>query len=191
MSEQEFEFEKVTTRGGDGGSSFIYSGEKYSKDDITFAAVGDIDELSSALGLGRSWLDQYAADTQLGPVLEGIQQELISLGGLVATAPNHENYALIPPIHEDSWRRIETLQKDLMSRTTIGDRFILPGEHEGSARLDMARSICRRAERTLVSFIRTRYRTDLYDCQRYLNRISDYLFVLARYVEQTCAPHSS
>ncbi|MFP4509469.1 MAG: cob(I)yrinic acid a,c-diamide adenosyltransferase [Spirochaetota bacterium] len=187
MSVQEFEFEKVTTRGGDGGNSTIYSGERYSKDDITFASVGDIDELSSALGLARSWLDRHAASENLGAVVESIQKDLISLGGLVATSPAHENYALIPEINESSWRRIEDLQKKAMAVTRIGDRFILPGDHEGSSRLDMARSICRRAERTLVSFIRSRYRSDLYDCQKYLNRVSDYLFVLGRYVEQHCA----
>ncbi|TVQ25185.1 MAG: cob(I)yrinic acid a,c-diamide adenosyltransferase [Spirochaetaceae bacterium] len=183
----EFEFEKVTTRGGDGGSSSIYSGERYSKDDITFSSVGDIDEFSSALGLARSWLATAAPHTGLAEIVEGIQRDLISVGGLVATAPGHENYALIPPIDEKSWRRIEDLQKGIMPKTAIGDRFILPGEHEGSARLDMARSVCRRAERTLVSFIRVRYRTDLYECQRYLNRVSDYLFILGRYVEQHCA----
>lgn len=91
--------------------------------------------------------------------------------------------------HTQAQQKLAELERSeawLLSRITTEGRFIIPGDSPESASLDYARALCRRAERALVSVIRSREqpRPDLHECQHYINRLSDWLFVLARYVEQ-------
>ncbi len=176
------EFELVTTRGGDRGESGYYSGERRRKDDLVFAALGDIDETNSAIGVARAALNA-ARNDDFG-LLE-LQRRLLRLSSMVATSPGHELYAAFDHIGDSDVTALERRQRELLAVTRIDPVFVLPGSSGVSAAVDLARSVCRRAERTLVAVIRERARHDLHLCQNYLNRLSDYLFILARHVDQT------
>ena len=170
-------FDQVTTRGGDRGDSFIYSGEKKIKSDLVFEVLGDLDELNSYLGIVRN-LDLRHDH------IPKIQEKILNLSSQIATTPCSEHYKAIKKISEQDVSRIESWQKGLMSMVEILPKFILPGEKNlKSAHIDFSRTLCRRSERHLVGLIREQSRKDLYPCQIYLNRLSDYLFILARYEE--------
>jgi cob(I)alamin adenosyltransferase len=173
------EFESVTTRGGDTGESTLYSGERARKDDIAFAVLGDLDELNSFLGLLK-----LAVPVQMAPFIDGVQSSLIQLSSIVATNPRSESYGALKQLTEDDVIRLERFQDDLMKTTVIEPRFVNPGTNEPSARADVCRTVARRAERNLVSFIRDRGRHDLHVAQHFVNRLSDVCFVIARYLEQ-------
>lgn len=173
------EFERVTTRGGDTGDSSLYSGERRGKDDRIFAALGDVDELQSALGVARA----HISDDVSARFFYDIQKVLVRLGAQVATSPSSELYATFREIGEEDIEGLESQMRSLMDRTEIPDAFVMAGSSPASAFVDMARSVARRAERSVVAIIRSGYMTHLYAAQRYLNRLSDYLFVAARHLD--------
>ena len=158
---------KIVTRTGDDGSTGLASGDRIAKDQTRVAALGDVDELNSAIGV----LLAEALPTDIRDALLGIQHDLFDLGGELSL-PGH---ALISTAH---LARIE----DLVTRFNAGlpslKEFVLPGGTRPAALAHMARTICRRAERTLVALAR---QEELPPLQvQYLNRLSDLLFVLAR-----------
>lgn len=167
----------VTTRGGDRGESSLYSGERLRKDDFIFEVLGDIDELSSNLGIVRSL-------SQLPEILD-IQKHLLAMGAQIATSRNSPNYPSVPKIDREDVNLLEERERTLLERTPISSSFISPGDSLISAHMDVARTLARRCERRMVTLIRDRLRSDLIESQRYLNRLSDYLFILARHWEQT------
>lgn len=176
MFEKEIEFDMVTTKGGDKGESFLYDGTKRRKDDFLFETVGDLDELNSFLGIVR-------AKTGLKEIQQ-IQQNILVIGSMVATPVNSEQYKEIPKFDEREITKIEKIEKKLLKKTSIKPVFVTPGENEIAAYIDIARSITRRCERRIVKVIRDLHLFDLKECQIYINRLSDYLFVLARKHEQ-------
>jgi len=168
-------FDLVTTRGGDKGDSFLYSGEKRPKFDDIFHVLGDLDELNSFLGVVRN-LD---LDVKCIP---SIQRNILAISSLIATNPKSETYKELFQITDASVEWLEMIQYSLMEDANIPQKFILPGEKKSyTAYIDIARSIARRCERGLVEVVRSQRRTDLYTCEKYLNRLSDLLFVIARY----------
>ena len=180
------EFQQITTRGGDRGDSSLYNGERRAKDEAVFECLGDIDELSSWLGLVKNGL--LAAHAEAAAVLEGVQKRLILLMGEVATprsAPLYHRIEHLQPADVD-W--LEHEEESLLARTEIPPRFVLPGSTELSARTDIARSVGRRAERSLVRCIRREGMIHLTEGQHFLNRLSDYLFILARNIEGRVTP---
>jgi cob(I)alamin adenosyltransferase len=170
-----FEFEKVTTRGGDRGMTSLYNGERLAKDDPVFELLGDLDELNSWLGMVRASLPERESGT-----IRTVQQRLLVIGSEVATPKNDPLYREIPHLGEADLEALELAERELLDRTTIAPRFILPGDSPESALADLARTVCRRAERKMVSHIRSRGAVHLASGQVYLNRLSDFLFVLAR-----------
>jgi cob(I)alamin adenosyltransferase len=181
------DFEMVTTKGGDGGKTALYSGEFLPKDDAHFRVLGDVDELSSWLGVCRHAGLAAAAVRQI----HGAQQLLYRLMSVVATDPrNAEAYAGLKPPTEADVVELEHWEKAWLDQAAIEPRFVIPGEANlASAQLDYARTLARRAERSLVGFIHEigaaqSNAPDLYLCQKYLNRLSDWLFVLARHADQ-------
>lgn len=173
---KKLEFELVTTRGGDKGESFTYDGDKKVKYDIIFETVGDLDELNSYLGIVRNlpirkekWVTE-------------IQNRILNLSSQVATDPKSELYKEFNHIEERDIDNLEKLQSKLMKDAHIPQKFILPGEKKDyTAHIDVARTIARRCERNIVKLIRENSRIDLFECQRYLNRLSDFLFTMGRY----------
>lgn len=189
---KEYEFEMVTTKGGDTGESSLYSEEREVKSSSIFEAVGDLDELNSYFGIIRASLEGSTIKTgmfrsfKLPSEIRDIQKDIMDISSLIATNPSSELYIKLRKIDEKSIVKTEKREIALMKHTEISDQFIIPGDSGlASTQIDYARAITRRCERSIVSVIRERGRTDLIDCQRYLNRLSDFLFILARFVEQS------
>ncbi|OHE41543.1 MAG: hypothetical protein A2Y16_05595 [Tenericutes bacterium GWF2_57_13] len=169
---------KITTKRGDTGVSATYSNELLPKDSLLFDVLGDLDELSSALGV--AW-HRFPCET-----VKTIQTVLQAIGSLVATNPetDGDRYRALRPISEDYVRMLEEEGDRRLQGSPLQAKFYLPGSEgsEAGSFYDLARAIARRAERTLVRFIRSAGRNDLYPSLKYLNRLSDYLFAMSRTV---------
>lgn len=158
---------------GDAGETAIIGGTKISKDDLRMDAIGTIDELNSLLGLVISSSD----DSGIVVPLTKIQKTLFVIGTELATekpAPSKINSPLIGEIES----LIDSFSVELASLV----HFILPGGCQTASLLHHARTVCRRAERRLVSFSKKRQITP--EILKYLNRLGDLLFVMARYVNR-------
>jgi cob(I)alamin adenosyltransferase len=186
------EFDMITTRGGDGGKSGLFGGERRFKSEQVFSVLGDIDELVSFLGMVRTLardpaFARDAADTEL----REIQKALQDISAVIATPVSSINK--IKPLGktDEQWTsylvklldRLEEIEKSYIGAISLNG-FIIPGSNELSARFDVARTICRRAERQMVDYIRNLSTDYLRLAQNYLNRLSDCLFVYARHIEQ-------
>ena len=184
----EIPFNQITTRGGDGGEATLFDGERRVKTDLAFQALGDLDELTSWIGVVRSrHRDEWPGRLiDLDTELRDAQEVVSRISALVACGPSSPHHSRLVPVDEAVVRELEVRESRLLRHTTIDPVFVVPGDHDSSAEIDYARAICRRCERTLVAVIRTSGvpRPDLHGGQHYLNRLSDYLFILARYVEQ-------
>lgn len=167
---------QVTTKLGDKGYSSNYVQEKYRKDNILFDVLGTNDELSSWLGLTYHY-------SQYEPILK-FQSALQSMNTLIATNPDadHPNAKLTQTFNEEALKFLEDEEQRLLLEKPIEARFVLPGSEASltGAYFDMSRSVCRRAERKIVKFIAETKREDLWLALKYINRLSDLLFVLAR-----------
>ncbi|MCW5576717.1 MAG: cob(I)yrinic acid a,c-diamide adenosyltransferase [Burkholderiales bacterium] len=158
---------KIVTRTGDDGSTGLSSGDRVGKDHRRVAAMGDVDELNSAIGvLLAEELPQAVCDA-----LTGIQHDLFDLGGELSL-PGH---ALVGEMH---LLRIEGLIGAFNGELPPLREFVLPGGTRAAALAHVARTVCRRAERTLVALAGEEAIGPL--PVQYLNRLSDLLFVLAR-----------
>lgn len=159
---------KIYTRTGDKGTTGLGDGSRVAKDDARIEAIGDIDEVNSWLGLLNS---ELGTDDPLTPVFTEIQQVLFNLGGELSV-PGYELVTTEQVVYLE--QQLDELNADLPPLTD----FILPGGSRAASTCHLARAVCRRAERQLVSLARdTEVRSE---CQQYLNRLSDLLFVTAR-----------
>jgi cob(I)alamin adenosyltransferase len=158
---------KIYTRGGDAGHTSLFGGSRVAKNDPLIEAYGTVDELNSVIGVVRAvW-----PSGPLEPPLALIQADLFDLGAFLASP---EATALNVPSS-----RIDELERDIdamESELAPLRNFILPGGSLPAAHLHVARTVCRRAERLVVA-LGERYAEVI----RYLNRLSDYLFVAARF----------
>ena len=175
---------KIYTRTGDEGDTGLFGGGRVPKDHVRVEAYGAVDELNAALGLA---IVPLAADgePELVGRLRRVQEDLFAIGAdLAAPAPEDGggNRAHIPPLPADRIPEMEGWMDAAEERLEPLRDFILPGGTEGAARLHLARTVCRRAERRVVALARVA-RVDP-TVVRYLNRLSDLLFVLARAVNQ-------
>lgn len=179
---RDISFEMVTTKGGDMGETSLYNGERRRKDDLVMNVVGDLDELGSFLGLARAGLNNCGRNKESEFILE-IQKTLFVIGGEAATPENDKLFKKISRLEEKQILLLEKEEKRLLKITSIKPLFIPAGENTVSASVDVARAVCRRAERHMVGLIRERGLSYLGTGQRYLNRLSDLLFILARSLE--------
>jgi cob(I)alamin adenosyltransferase len=166
---------KIYTKTGDQGQTGLFGGARVSKAHARVDAYGDVDELNCALGAVRV----HAGDARAGALLLAIQSELFALGAELARDPSKSVDLGIALIEERDVQRLEAaideLERDLAPLKT----FILPGGNAEAALLHLARATCRRAERKLVRLAETEsIRPELL---RYVNRLSDLLFVMARH----------
>jgi cob(I)alamin adenosyltransferase len=161
---------RIYTRTGDDGTTGLADGSRAPKDDLRIAAYGTVDELNAVVGMAR----QELAGEEPDPLLARIQNELFDLGADLAT-PGAEGGLRITP---DQVRALEAAIDGANERLQPLESFVLPGGSALSARLHLARTVCRRAERALVSLAR-RDPINLHGLH-YLNRLSDLFFVLAR-----------
>ena len=160
---------KIYTRGGDAGETSLFGGERVRKSAPRVAAYGEVDELNSVLGVARAELE--AAD--LRAMLETIQSSLFDLGGELATRGAAR-------LDESQVKALEATIDHCNESLAPLKSFVLPGGGRVSALLHVARTVCRRAERDVLRLMRV---DDLGPGPlRYLNRLSDLLFVLSRWI---------
>lgn len=172
---------KIYTRTGDTGDTMLYGSGRVRKDDVRVEAMGTVDELNAALGVARMELARSdTAPADLEPLVAQVQHRLFDLGAELAT-PNPAGHDT--NLVNDSHVAILEAAIDRFDAELAPLReFILPGGVPAAAQLHLARCVCRRAERRLISLMgREPVRGELL---RYLNRLSDLLFVLARTMNQ-------
>jgi cob(I)alamin adenosyltransferase len=160
---------RIYTRTGDEGETGLFGGGRVSKDHLRVEAYGTLDEVNSTLGLLAAHLDGALAD-----VVRGIQRTLFDIGAELATPEPGRVPALNPDATAALERQIDQWEGGLEPLRT----FILPGGSAPAALCHLARSVARRAERRVVALARTEAINP--EVLRYLNRLSDYLFVMAR-----------
>jgi cob(I)alamin adenosyltransferase len=165
---------KIYTKTGDAGETSLFGGRRVSKADARVAAYGDVDELNAWLGFVRSNL----SDGQLGEMLEHLQRDLFALGARLAD-PGHKiaERVVKAAVTDADITRLEGWIDQLESELQPLRRFILAGGCTAGAALHVARTVCRRAERSVVSLGPDAVETELLV---YINRLSDLLFVMAR-----------
>lgn len=171
---------KVYTKTGDKGTTALFGGTRVSKDDIRIESYGTVDELNSHIGLIR---DQDF-NSHYKDVLIEIQDRLFTVGAILATPPEKEvlkngekrlqNLGILESDIEFLEKEIDTMEEALPQMT----HFVLPGGHTTVSYCHIARCVCRRAERLAVHLSHNEPVADI--AIKYLNRLSDYLFVLAR-----------
>lgn len=165
---------RVYTRTGDDGTTALGTGRRVPKDALRIEAYGTVDETNSVVGAARA----AGADPRLDAMLARVQNELFHLGSDLCIPPDEGARAVprIEPRHVEALERdMDALQEDLEPLVN----FVLPGGTPAAAHLHVARTVCRRAERIVVSLAREE--TVGADAVRYLNRLSDFLFVAARW----------
>jgi cob(I)alamin adenosyltransferase len=173
---------KVYTRTGDKGKTRLAGGQQVWKDSLRVESYGTVDELNASLGVVRAlWLAQAKGvkRTEIERDLQWMQNKLFDIGGLLATAPG-ESFPNMPTIESGDITRLERLIDGWQQDLPPLKEFILPGGGLIAGSLHLARTICRRAERCCVSLLRKDQVDPIIII--YLNRLSDALFVLARWV---------
>jgi len=172
---------KVYTRTGDAGKTRLIGGEKRWKDDARVEAYGTVDELNSEIGLCRELLKEQKEDqfSSLILFLKSIQNELFNLGTQLASAEDRDSDNL-PQLSDDAISKLETEIDTVNESLSELTSFVLPGGSVINAQFHMARNVCRRAERRTVTLARNE--TVDQENIRYLNRLSDALFVWSRWV---------
>src|ERR1044071_7746167 len=167
---------KIYTKTGDKGKTSLIGGTKVFKSDLRIEAYGTVDELNSFIGLCLDHLKSH----NINNALAEIQDRLFTIGSALACDPEKETKLKIPDLHESD---VELLEKEIDKMNEVllvMKSFILPGGHVAVSSLHIARTVCRRAERCCVKMLKKEKEVeDL--IIKYLNRLSDYLFVLARF----------
>jgi cob(I)alamin adenosyltransferase len=174
---------KIYTRTGDDGETSLMGGDRVPKDDPRVTAYGEVDEANAAIGAARATLPGDAADQ----LLAQIQRDLFVIGGSLASpdpgalrGEQRAKLALAPDRVRALEDAIDAAERELDPLR----QFVLPGGSPKAAALHVARTACRRAERSVVRLSREREVKDSREILAYLNRLSDLLFVLARRVNR-------
>jgi cob(I)alamin adenosyltransferase len=165
---------KLYTRSGDDGTTGLVGGQRCAKDDVQVASYGEVDELNATLGLAAQ-----VAQPDLRALIETVQQRLFDLGAHLADGREQPQIALDQSDIESLENWVDQALEGLEPLTS----FVLPGGGELAARLHLARTVCRRAERALVQSNRQAPRSPL--ALHYLNRLSDLLFAWSRVAAHT------
>ena len=168
---------KIYTKTGDAGKTSLLGGTKVSKSHIRIQAYGDVDELNSFIGLLG---DQYPEEAGR-LMLKEIQDRLFTIGSALACDPKKEIALKIPDLLEEDVLLLEKEIDRMSSLLPPMKSFILPGGHVAVSTAHICRTVCRRAERLIVELDELESLAQPLII-KYLNRLSDYLFVLARYI---------
>ena len=166
---------KIYTKTGDAGETGLFGGARLSKASLRVEAYGEVDELNSAVG----WACVPVSDPDLDALLNQIQNDLFEVGAELGSTEDRKQKGTMPLIEEPQVEALERAIDKYEQGPPALTSFVLPGGSEGAARFHLARCVCRRAERSLVALgAQESLRGELF---RYVNRLSDLLFVLARY----------
>ena len=177
---------KVYTRTGDAGKTRLAGGQEVWKDSLRVKVYGTVDELNSVIGLVRVFysdtVGRQTKSTRMEESLRWVQNKLFDLGGILATAPG-ETFKNMPSVTSDHVLRLEQWIDECQEELEPLREFILPGGGKVSGFLHLGRTICRRAERLCVTLSREESVDE--NLVKFLNRLSDALFVWARWVAKT------
>jgi cob(I)alamin adenosyltransferase len=178
---------KIYTGGGDRGKTSLFSGERVPKDHRRIEAYGDADELNSIIGALISSLSEKQQD--VNTELQCIQSDIFHLSSWLATTPDSPAVAALDEFQAEKVMFLENAIDRIDKKLPVLKNFVLPGGHPTAAWTHIARTICRRMERHVLRVVENAVESgseQQYRCLlKYLNRLSDYLFVLARYLNQT------
>ncbi|HEX7754232.1 MAG TPA: cob(I)yrinic acid a,c-diamide adenosyltransferase [Niabella sp.] len=166
---------RIYTKTGDKGKTALIGGTKVSKGHLRIESYGNVDELNSYIGLCKDLLPDVRSKT----VLQEIQEQLFTIGAILAQDPDKETKMALPDLQEEDVQLLEQEIDAMTAQLPPMQSFILPGGSIPVSHLHVARCICRRAERSVVRLTEESAVAAL--LLIYLNRLSDYLFVLARY----------
>ena len=164
---------KIYTKSGDDGSTGLFGGGRVRKSDARIECYGTVDELNASLGVAA-----VAAPSTIAESLRRVQNELFVVGAHLATPEDSPHTRSLPLLDEAMIGRLEMEIDNAEAELEPLRQFILPGGAETAARLHLARTVCRRAERVLVEFALDRPVAPT--IVTYMNRLSDWLFVMAR-----------
>ena len=165
---------KIYTKTGDKGQTSLYDGTRVDKDSLRVESYGTLDELSSYIGFAKKFVD----DQEINNLLFKIQKRLFFAAGELATLQS-EKYKY--KIMEYDVESLEKIIDEYLIKIRGEDKFIVPGSSKASAALHVARTICRRAERIILSLKKQEEVSDI--LIKFINRLSDVLYTFARYSE--------
>lgn len=165
---------KIYTKTGDKGETSLYDGKRIKKDSLRVESYGTVDELNSHIGLAKNFVE----DKEIIDILFKIQRKLFFVAGELATL---EKDKFKNKIKEDDVINLENIIDYYLKKIDKVDAFIVPGTSKSSSMLHVARTICRRAERRILSLSREEEVSPI--LIKYVNRLSDTLYALARYSE--------
>lgn len=168
---------KIYTKTGDKGTTSLVGGTRISKADLRLDTYGTVDELNAYMGLVR---DQPINETRRD-FLKYIQDRLFTIGSILASEPDNKKH-FIPDLLEEDITALEQAMDDMTATLPEMRFFILPGGHPSISIAHVARTVCRRAERLVITLNQTEFVEE--EVIRYLNRLSDYLFILSRKMAQ-------
>ncbi|MBK8984646.1 MAG: cob(I)yrinic acid a,c-diamide adenosyltransferase [Chloroflexi bacterium] len=166
---------KIYTRNGDDGMTMLAGGQRVPKESLRIEAYGTVDELNSLIGVALT----HGLSERLTTALLAVQNELFHLGSDLAYLEADKAKFAIPQIEARHVERLEEMIDEITAVTGPLQNFILPGGSGGAAQLHVARTVCRRAERLVIALSRAEAVGE--QVIPYLNRLSDALFVMARY----------
>lgn len=164
---------KIYTKTGDKGTTALFGGKRVSKADLRIDTYGTVDELNSYMGLVR---DQEV-NAHRKSILTEIQDRLFTIGSILATEPGNTKVK-VPALSESDVTFLENEIDAMEEKLPPMKSFVLPGGHPSVSFCHVARTVCRRAERLVIALNTQEKTEDL--IIKYLNRLSDYLFVLSR-----------
>ena len=167
---------KIYTKTGDAGKTSLIGGTKVLKSDPRIEAYGTVDELNSYTGL----VSDYCNDEAAKVILKEIQDRLFTIGAELACDPKKDTKVSIPDLHESDVELLEKEMDKMDKKLPRMKNFILPGGSPAVSFLHVARCVCRRAERCCVNLMETEGGVNPLII-KYINRLSDYFFMLARY----------
>jgi len=168
---------KIYTKAGDQGKTSLIGGTRVPKSHIRIETYGTVDELNSFIGL----LSDLVDDAKIKTDLKEIQDRLFTVGSSLACDPEKESALRIPDLKEEDITGLELAMDQMNEVLAPMKSFIIPGGHQAISTAHIARCVCRRAERWCVNMQEEDLFVEILVI-KYLNRLSDYLFTLARYI---------
>jgi cob(I)alamin adenosyltransferase len=166
---------KIYTKKGDDGTTSLLGGNRVPKHHLRIEAYGNLDELNAQLGVLRDMLDgEYTA------LLAGIQENLFTIGSHLAVDPGHEGKMNLPLLPQSASETLEQAMDAMDNVLPPMRNFVLPGGHLWVSQCHVVRTVCRRAERSMVALHESQPIDPIF--LTYVNRLSDYFFVLSRYL---------
>lgn len=167
---------KIYTRSGDKGNTSLFDNSRVPKDSARVESYGTLDELNSHLGMARSLVN----DENISEIIKSIQRELFDVAGELAT-PDGDDFP--EKIEQKDIKDLEEIIDNLLEKMNKEQlsKFIIPGSNRCSAALHIARTVCRRAERRIITLAREEEIREV--LLKYVNRLSDVIYSLARFVE--------